>query len=124
MDFEVALSAGEEIGEPQLASLLHLEFNLAPSHMGISQVGWVITFAFMALFGVLGLGVEFRDPVLDHRWIIQNQESIAWEVIQDGCLTVEIGQIEGDILKGAALAKLIQVMLPAFLGIAVQNIAI
>ena len=68
---------GAAVGWPQLTSLLHLEFNLVPCQIGISQVGRVFAFAFEAFFKLLGLGIKVGDSVLDHGWIIQNQESIA-----------------------------------------------
>ena len=58
--------------------------------------------------------------VLDALGIVENEQAVAWKIVKDCGWIVEIGEIERDIFKRAALTEQIKVVLPAFFGVVLQ----
>src|SRR5437764_13223000 len=99
MCFELSLGSGKDISKVELTTLLYLWLQLVPVHVGIAQIRGVLALTFMLFFHFLRLNIEFCDMLLDTGRIVKNEQACAGQVIEHRCLTMEVGQIEGDILE-------------------------
>ena len=67
--------------------------------MGVVQVRRIFTLALQVLFHLLCLNVEFGNYMLDIGRIVENQQSLAWQIVQHCRLIVEIRSVECYILE-------------------------
>ena len=59
--------------------------------------------------------------VLDIFRIIQDEQPAFRQIVQHAGLWVQIGQVKGDVIERALVTQVLEVALPAFLGIVMQH---
>src|SRR5436853_1259631 len=99
MCFELPLGSGKDIGKVELTTLLYLWLQLIPVYVGVAQVRGVLTLTFVLLFHLLRLDIKLCNIPLNAGRVVKNEQSCTGQVIEHRCLTMEVRQIEGDIIE-------------------------
>ncbi len=93
------LAARKNASEAQLAQLMQARLQPCPGNRRVAQARRVLALLLKALFDILTLGIQVKDVVLQALRIVQHQQAGFWQIIEHVGLSMQIGQVEGDIIE-------------------------